>query len=86
MRNKSTNKADKSLYKNMVNSVYGKTMENVDKRSDIKLVTHWESITKRKGANALIALPNYKTCKVFHENFVAIHMGKVRVHYDKPLY
>ncbi|KAJ8979683.1 hypothetical protein NQ317_001084 [Molorchus minor] len=57
---------------------FGKTMENVDNRCDIKLVTHWESIRRSRGANALIARPNFKNCSIFSENFVAIHMGKLK--------
>lgn len=86
MRNNATNKFEKEHYKLMTNCVYGKTMENVDNRSDIKLVTHWESIRRRMGANALIARPNYKTCSIFSEDFVAIHMAKQKINYNKPFY
>lgn len=86
MRNNATSKFEKDLYKLMNNAVYGKTMENVDNRKDIKLVTHWERVKRSKGANALIAKPNFKTCTIFSEDFVAIHMGTLKVRYDKPLY
>uniref|UniRef100_V5GNI6 DNA-directed DNA polymerase n=1 Tax=Anoplophora glabripennis TaxID=217634 RepID=V5GNI6_ANOGL len=86
MRNKATNKFEKDLYKLMNNAVYGKTMENVDNRRDIKLITHWERRGRSLGANTLIARPNFKTCTTFSEDFVAIHMGRTRAHYNKPLY
>ncbi|KAJ8967847.1 hypothetical protein NQ317_002176 [Molorchus minor] len=70
----------------MNNAIFGKTMENVDNRRLIKLVTHWESIRRSTGANALIAHPNFKTCSIFSEDFVAIHMGKLKVVYNKPIY
>ncbi|KAJ8978158.1 hypothetical protein NQ317_016861 [Molorchus minor] len=37
-------------------------------------ITHWESIRRSRGANALIARTNFKNCSIFSENFVAIHM------------
>lgn len=86
MRNKATSKFEKDLYKLMNNAVYGKTMENVDNRRDIKLITHWERRGRSLGANTLIARPNFKTCTTFSEDFVAIHMGRTRAHYNKPLY
>lgn len=86
MRNKAKNKFEKDQYKLMNNATFGKTMENVDNRSDIKLVTHWESIRRSMGANALLSRPNFKTCSIFTEDFVAIHMGKQKVVYNKPIY
>lgn len=86
MRNKATNKFEKDQYKLMNNATFGKTMENVDNRKDIKLVTHWESIKKTIGANVLIARPNFKSCAVFSEDFIAIEMDKLKVVYNKPIY
>lgn len=86
MRNKATDKCEKDHYKRMVNSVYGKTMENVDVRRDIKLKTHWRCKGSSSGANVLMAKPNFKSCSIFAENFVAIHMGRTKVCYNKPMY
>ena len=54
----------------MNNAVFGKTMENVRKHRDIKLVT-----TERK-RNYLVSEPNYHTKKHFTENLLAIGMGE----------
>ena len=54
----------------MNNSVFGKTMENVRKHRDIKLVT------TNKRRNQLVSESNYHTTKWFSENLVAIEMRK----------
>ena len=63
----------------MNNSVFGKTIENLRKHRDIKLVTRNE---KR---NKLVSEPNYHTTKRFSENLLAIEMKK-KVKMNKPLY
>ena len=64
----------------MNNSVFRKTMENVRKHRDIKLVTTDE---KR---NKLVSEPNYHTTKQFSENLLAIEMKKTKVKMNKPVY
>ena len=64
----------------MNNSVFGKTMENVRKHRDIKLVTTDE---KR---NKLVSEPNYHSTKRFSENLLAIEMKKTKVKMNKPVY
>lgn len=85
MRIAATNSFEKDFFKLMINSVFGKTMESVDKRLDVKLKTFWKNCHKT-GAEALIARPNFKNCSIFTENFVAIQMHKSRIYYDKPIY
>ncbi|EFA13456.1 hypothetical protein TcasGA2_TC010687 [Tribolium castaneum] len=86
LRNQTKNKFEKDLFKLMNNSVYGKTMENVDNRVDIKLATHWKKNGHKYGAETWIAKPQFKNCSIFTENLVAIEMNKVQVTYDKPIY
>jgi hypothetical protein len=64
----------------MNNSVFGKTMENIRNRVDIRLVNSEEKARK------LISKPNYEGCTIFSENLVAIHMGRTKLKYDKPIY
>ena len=52
----------KDFFKLINNAVFGKTMENVRKHRDIKLVTN---DTK---SNKLVSEPNYHTTKWFSEN------------------
>ena len=54
----------------MNNAVFGKIMENVRKRRDIKLVT----TDKRR--NQLVSEPNYHTKKYFSENLLATEMKR----------
>ena len=54
----------------MNNAVFGKTMENVRKHRDIKLVT-----TERR-RNYLVSELNYLTTKFFTEDLLAIQMKK----------
>ena len=64
----------------MNNSVFGKTMENVIKHRDSKLV-----ITERR-RNYLVPEPNYHTTKFFMENLLALEMKKTEILMNKPVY
>ena len=68
------------IFKLMNNAVFGKTMENVRKHRDIKLVT----TDKRR--NQLVSEPNYHTTKWFSEKLLAIEMRKTKVKMNKPVY
>ena len=68
------------IFKLMNNAVLGKTMENVRKHRDIKLVT----TDKRR--NQLVSEPNYHTTKWFSEKLLAIEMRKTKVKMNKPVY
>ena len=59
----------------MNNAVFGKTMENVRKHRDIKLVT-----TERR-RNYLVSEPNYHTTKFFTEHLLA-----TEILMNKPAY
>ena len=65
----------------MNNTVFGKTMENVRKHRDIKLVT----TDKRR--NQLVSEPNYHT-KWFSEKLLATEVKKTyeKVKMNKPIY
>ena len=62
LRTEAKNDFDKDFLKIMNNSVFGKTMENVRKHRDIKLVTN----DKRR--NQLVSEPNYHKRKWFSED------------------
>ena len=68
------------VFKLINNAVFGKTMENIRKHRDIKLVT------TDKIRNQLASEPNYQTTKHFSGNLIAIEMKKTRVKINKPIY
>ena len=80
LRTKAKNDFEKNFFKLMNNSVFGKTMENIRNRVNVKLVND------KKRAEKLSAKPNYKHCNIFSEDLVAIHMKKTKIYYDKPIY
>ena len=80
LRTEAKNEFEKDFFKLMNNSVFGKTMENVRKHRDIKLVT------TEKRRIKLVSEPNYHTTKQFSENLLAIEMKKAKVKMNKPLY
>ena len=61
----------------MNNAFFGKTMENIRKHRDNKLVT----TDQRR--NQLASEPNYHTTKYFSENLIAIKMNKTKVKMNK---
>ena len=63
----------------MYNAVFGKTVENLRKHRDIKLVT----IESRR--NYLVSELNYHT-KFFAENLLATEMKKTQITMNKPVY
>lgn len=69
LRRRASNKFQTELTKFYMNSMFGKTMENLRQRSNIKLVTKWDG---KFGARMCIAKPNFKSCKIFDENLVAV--------------
>lgn len=82
MRAKANNEFEKELYKLMNNAIFGKSMENVRSRVDIRLKSKWGG---RYGASELVAKPNFKKRTIFDENLVAIEMARTSVLMDKPI-
>ena len=80
LRKQAKNDFEKDFFKLMNNSVFGKTMKNVRKHTNIELVA-----TDKKRYQ-LISEPNYETTKWFSENLLVIEMKKVKVKMDKPVY
>ena len=80
LRKLAKNDFDKDFFKLMNNAVFGKTMENIRKRRNIKLVT----TDKRR--NKLVSEPNYHTIIYISEDlFQMIEMNETKVKMNKPI-
>ena len=62
----------------MNNAVFGKMIENVRKRRDIRLITNEDRRKK------LVSQPNYASCTPFSTELMAIEIKKTRIYMDKP--
>ena len=80
LRKLAKNDFEKDLFKLMNNSVFGKTMENIRKHRDIKVVT----TDKRR--SKLVSEPNYHTINLISEDLSIIEMKKTKVTMNKPIY
>ena len=80
LRKIAKNDFEKDFLKLLNNVVFGKTMENVRKHRDIKLVT---PDTKR---SKLVSEPNYNTMNYISEDLSVIEMKRAKVKMNKPIY
>jgi len=90
LRSKAQNEFEKDFFKNfffekdffklMNNSVFGKTMENIRNRVNVRLVNNQKSL-KKCAANQ-----NFDHCTVIDEDLVAVHMTKTELVFNKPVY
>ena len=75
-----TNDFKKNFFKLMINSVYGKTMENLTKRINVRFVNIKKDFLK------YTSRPTYVNLKLFNKNFTAIHEIKQVLTLNKPIY
>ena len=79
-RKNSKNAFEKDFFKLMNNSVFGKTMDNIRKRVDVRLVTDEKKLLK------YASKPTYVSSKIFNENLVAVHKIKETLTLNRPAY
>ena len=79
-RTNAKNAFEKDLFKLMNNSVFGKTMENIRKRVDVRLVTDENKLIK------LTSKPTFVSSKIFNKNLVAVHKIKETLTLNRPAY
>jgi len=80
LRAKAQNEFEKEFFKLMNNSIFGKTMENIRNRVDVRLTT------SEKSAAKLVSKPNYERTTIFGENSIAVRMRKMELVFNKPIY
>lgn len=80
LRKKAKNEFEKDFFKLMNNSMFGKTMEAIRERVEIKLADTWAKAAYQ------IRKPTYDKLKIFNENLIAIHMRKSSIYFNKPVY
>ena len=78
-RKRAANPFEKDFFKLMNNAIFGKTMENLRKRTDIKLVSDEKAIRK------YCARPQLHAFRQF-ESVAAIHLLNTVLTLDRPLY
>ena len=71
---------EKDLFKLIINSVYGKTMEHLQKRINVRLVTNKKDFLK------YTSKPLYINHKIFGKNHAAIHEIESILKLSKPIY
>ena len=79
-RTQARNSFEKDFYKLMNNAVFGKTMENVRNRVDIRLINTEKQFTK------LASKPTFESCEIFDTNLIGVLMKKTKTILDKPIY
>ena len=74
------NDFEKDFFKLMINSVYGKTMVNLLKRINVRLINNAEDFLKYTNK------PTYINHKIFGKDYAAIHEIKLVLILNKPIY
>ena len=80
LRTAAANDFEKDFYELMNNAVFGKTMENIRKHRNIKLITNREAYMKA------VIKSNFKSGTLFGANLMGCKMGKLKVVMNKPEY
>ena len=79
-RKNAKNAFEKDFFKLMNNSVFGKTMENLRRRIDVRLITDEKKLLK------MASKPTYVSNKIFNENLVAVHKIKEQLTLNRPAF
>ena len=79
-RKNAANDFEKDFFKLIINSVYGKTIENLKKRINVRLVNNAKDFLK------YTSRPTYVTHKLFDKDYAAIHEIKPVLVLNKPIY
>ncbi|CAG9794210.1 unnamed protein product [Diatraea saccharalis] len=78
--------SEKKFFKLLNNSIYGKTMQNVENQGDILLLHHWDDTDSQKGALHFINRADYQRLSICSENTVAITLRHTNLTFKYPIY
>ena len=78
-RKNAPNTFEKNFFKSMINSVYGKTTENLRKRISDKIVSNEKDFLKH------FSKPTFISRKIFDKNYATIHEIKPVLKLNKPI-
>ena len=79
-RMNAANEFEKAFFKLIINSVYRKTMENVRKRVNVKVINNEKDYLK------VVSRPSFVSQKILDKNLVAVHKMKSVLLLSKPIY
>ena len=79
-RKDAKNEFEKQFFKLLNNAVFGKTLESVRKRQNIHLVNDEKRLRK------LCSKPHLKTYKLLNPNLAAVHLNRVKVILNRPIF
>ena len=79
-RMNAANEFEKAFFKLIINLVYNKTMENVRKRLNVKLINNEKKYLK------VVSRPSFVSQKILDKNLVAVHKIKPVLLLNKPIY
>ena len=71
---------ENNFFELVINSVYGKTMTNIRKIRNVRLINNSKDYVR------CVSKPNFISQKIFSKNFFAIHQIKTVLTLDKPIY
>jgi hypothetical protein len=71
---------EKDLFKLLVNSIYGKSLQNDRKHKDVSLVTDEKKLCR------LTRKPGFKCFKIYNETLTAVQCAKNILKLNKPIY
>ncbi|MCE2507588.1 MAG: hypothetical protein J4F36_14200, partial [Nitrosopumilaceae archaeon] len=80
LRMEAKNEFEKNFFKLMNNSFFGKTMENLRKRRNIRLITN------KKAYEKAVMKVNFKGANRFSEDLMSIELGYIKLMMNKPIY
>ena len=78
-RTETKDKFSQNFFKLLINSIYGKTLENIMKKINVKLINNSKDYLR------CLSKPNFVSQKIF-SNFIAVHQIKSVLILNKPVY